>query len=134
MLGESASGAVTAVVRPSSELQEDQIKLGAVLGHGTFGTVYRGECFGLAVAVKVPFVGDNNIIKSNLDGGDADASNTDAADTAGDAASKKSSKDDAVAQAPPPVLSKEDLEDLKQEIRIMTYVALGNSPKTVGVV
>ena len=123
MLGDSASGAPVATVRPSYELQEEQIKLGSVLGHGTFGTVYRGECFGLAVAVKVPFVGNNNAAADgNADGNDTKAE----ADSNADGDSKKPGEDTAptTAAVQPAVLSKEDLEDLKQEIRIMTYVRL----------
>lgn len=119
MLGDSASGAAT--VRPSYELQEEQIKLGSVLGHGTFGTVYRGECFGLAVAVKVPFVGNNTnagAVDGNADGNDTKAE----ADGNADGDSKKPGEDTGptTAAVQPAVLSKEDMEDLKQEIRIMT--------------
>ena len=124
MLGDSASGAPGATVRPSYELQEEQIKLGSVLGHGTFGTVYRGECFGLAVAVKVPFVGNNNAAAAD---GNADGNDTKAeADSNAEGDSKKPGEDTAptTAAVQPAVLSKEDLEDLKQEIRIMTYVRL----------
>jgi hypothetical protein len=102
MLGDSAGGGA---VRPSAELQDEQIQLGPVLGQGTFGTVYRGDCFGLAVAVKVPFVSNES-----ADG------NGDAATLAPDGGECGTTP-----RVQPPALSKEDLADLKQEIRIMTY-------------